>query len=65
MGEVEKEGRVLILKRIHVTYTLRGVTEEQHETVLRVLDFHQDHCPVARSIAGCIEITTSMEFAAP
>ncbi len=62
---MEKEGRVLIIKRIHVTDTVRGVVEEHRDTVQRVLGFHQDHCPVARSIAGCIDITTSVEFAAP
>lgn len=27
----------------------------------RVLDFHAEHCPVARSIGGCIDISTEVE----
>ncbi len=63
MGEIEKEGKVLIVKRIHVTYELGGVAEEDHETVARVLDFHADFCPVARSIREAIDITTSLNYA--
>ena len=34
------------------------------ETVVeRVLGFHADGCPVARSIRGAIEVTTSYELA--
>lgn len=62
MGEVEKDGRVLILKRIHVTYHLSGVEEDQKEAVDRVLAFHARYCPVARSIEGSIEITTELEY---
>ena len=53
---------MLVEKRIHVTYELAGVTAEQRETVERVLGFHADHCPVARSIAGSIAITTEVRF---
>lgn len=62
VGEVEKDGRVLVIKRIHVTYELAGVTVEQRETVERVLGFHADHCPVARSIGGSIAITTGVRY---
>lgn len=27
----------------------------------RVLDFHAERCPVARSIGGCIDISTEVE----
>jgi uncharacterized OsmC-like protein len=53
---------VLVVKRIHVTYELAGVTAEQQETVERVLGFHADHCPVARSIGGSISITTDVRY---
>ncbi len=62
VGEVEKDGRVLIVKRINVTYRLRGVDEDQIEAVDRVLGFHADYCPVARSISPQIEIATSYEL---
>ena len=58
-GEVEKDGRVLVIKRIHVTYHLK-VAAENRETAVRVHDMHADFCPVARSIKGCIDITTEL-----
>ena len=57
-GEVELEGSTLVLKRIHVTYEGLTVPEQDRAKVERVLAVHQDACPVARSIAGAIEITT-------
>lgn len=62
MGEIEKDGRVLVVKRIHVTYHLSGVDEDQKEAVDRVLRFHAGYCPVAKSIEAAIEITTDLEF---
>jgi uncharacterized OsmC-like protein len=61
-GEIEKDGSVLVVKRIHVEYRLRGVAEDQRETVDRVLGFHADKCPVARSISPQIAITTSVTY---
>ncbi len=61
MGEIEKDGNTLVIKRIHVTYDLR-LTPDQREAAERVLDFHADFCPVARSIRDSIEITTSLEM---
>jgi organic hydroperoxide reductase OsmC/OhrA len=58
-GEVEKDGRVLIIKRIHVTYHLK-LAPEQQETAERVHGFHADFCPVARSIRDSIDITTKL-----
>jgi uncharacterized OsmC-like protein len=61
-GEVEVEGKVLVLKRVHAHYRLAG--HDIDETVVdRVLGFHADGCPVARSIKGAIEVTTSYELA--
>ncbi|MCP5096671.1 MAG: hypothetical protein GY943_14050 [Chloroflexi bacterium] len=60
-GEVEKDGKVLIIKRIHVIHHLKTAVENR-ETVARVLDFHADFCPVARSIRDSIEITTKVKI---
>ena len=61
-GELELEGKVLVIKRIHVTYKgVRLADADQRATAERVLGFHADGCPVARSLKGGIEITTSME----
>ena len=59
-GEVELEGKVLVLKRIHVTYTGLDVDEQDAEKVARVLAVHADGCPVARSVRGSIDITTQL-----
>ena len=59
-GEVELEGKTLVVKRIRVTYKGLDVAEEDREKVDRVLAVHADGCPVARSLKGAIEITTEL-----
>jgi uncharacterized OsmC-like protein len=59
-GEVEVDGGVLVLKRIHARYQLRGDGIDRR-IVERVHGFHRERCPVARSIGAAIEITTSYE----
>ncbi|MDX1707167.1 MAG: OsmC family protein [Desulfobacterales bacterium] len=58
-GEIEKDGKVLIIRRIHVTYRLK-LKPEQQETAQKVHGFHADFCPVARSIKGSIDVTTEL-----
>lgn len=63
MGEIEKDGKVLVIKRIHTTYTLRGVdSAEDREKVERVHAFHADYCPVARSIRDAIDVSTELVY---
>ena len=63
LGEVEKEGGVLVLRRIHVKYKLHVPNpDEVRDTVARVLEMHVDKCPVALSIKGAIDVTTEVEF---
>ncbi len=62
-GEVEIEDGVLVLRRIHVRYTLRGCPPERREAAERAHSVHQGKCPVARSIAGAIAVTTELSFA--
>jgi organic hydroperoxide reductase OsmC/OhrA len=59
-GEVELEDKVLVIKRISVTYNLR-IAKEHLSTAARVHGFHADFCPVARSIGNCIEIRTTLQ----
>ncbi len=59
-GEVELEGRTLVVKRILVTYEGLSIDERDRDKVERVLAVHQDACPVARSVKGAIEITTAL-----
>jgi hypothetical protein len=47
----------------HVTYRLVA-DETQRATIERVLGFHADRCPVARTIGGCVEMSTSLELEA-
>jgi uncharacterized OsmC-like protein len=60
-GEVEKEGKVLVIRRIRVRYRLNIATEHR-ETAERVHGFHADYCPVARTISDCVEIETFLEM---
>lgn len=61
VGEIEKDGKVLIVRRIHVTYELDASADDR-ETAERVHGFHADYCPVARTISGSVAITTELTF---
>lgn len=50
-----------MITRIHVTYTGLTLDANDRKKVERVLRFHADACPVARSIRGSIEVTTALE----
>jgi organic hydroperoxide reductase OsmC/OhrA len=58
-GEVEADGKVLILRRIHVRYHAR-IPSEKRDVVERILAVHADSCPIARSLQGSIGIVTSL-----
>ncbi len=58
--EVSADG-VLLLRRIHVRYTLRA-DPGRRDAVDRAFQRHVGKCPVARSIGGCVEITTDLEL---
>jgi uncharacterized OsmC-like protein len=60
-GEIELERQVLVIRRIHVTYTGVELPEGRTEAFERALATHADGCPVARSLKGAIEVTTSFE----
>jgi uncharacterized OsmC-like protein len=57
-GEVENEDGVLVIRRIHVEFTIRA-SEEQRQTVERVHGFYAANCPVYRSLRAAIQITSS------
>ncbi len=61
MGEIEKDGRVLIVRRIHVTYHLR-LQPDQREAAERAHAAHAENCPVYRTIHDCVAITTALEM---
>lgn len=58
-GEVELEGKVLVLRRIHVKLELRAAAEHR-ETAERVHGFFADGCPLYRSLKPAIGITTEL-----
>jgi uncharacterized OsmC-like protein len=61
VGEVVEENKVLILKRIHVTYKLKAPASKR-EAAERAHGAHANHCPVAKSLIAAIDITTSLEI---
>ena len=52
---------MLVIRRIHVRYRLK-IDPARREIAERVLGFHADFCPVARTIGGCVAITTSLDM---
>jgi uncharacterized OsmC-like protein len=60
-GEVEVDGGVLVIRRIHAHYKLRA-PGTQREAIERVHAIHADRCPVARSLRGAIDVSTSLEL---
>jgi organic hydroperoxide reductase OsmC/OhrA len=58
-GEVELEGKVLVLRRVHARLELR-VAPEHRETAARVHGFFADSCPLYRSLRAAIAITTEL-----
>ena len=65
-GEVENDGGVLVIRRVHVTHLLRaedpGVVRE---TVERVHGVYAQNCPVYRSLSPAFQITSSVEITQP
>ena len=57
-GEVENEEGVLVIRRIHVSFSLLA-PESVRETVERVHRFYANKCPVYRSLHTAIKITSS------
>ena len=57
VGELEKESGVLVIKRVHVKYTLKV-----DSAIQRAFDLHANSCPVYRSIYTSIDITKELEI---
>lgn len=60
---MELEGKVLVVKRIHVRLRLRAPADSR-ETAERVHGIFADGCPIYRSIRAAIGITTELAFEA-
>jgi uncharacterized OsmC-like protein len=61
-GEVEVEDGVLVLRRIHVVFSLRGAAEEKAESANRAHDAFKMKCPVYRSVYRAIDVTTELKI---
>ena len=61
VGEVELEGKVLVIKRVKQIFHL-AANERDRETIERVLEVYADSCPVARSVKDSIEITSKLDL---
>jgi uncharacterized OsmC-like protein len=61
-GEVEVEEGVLVLRRIHVVFTLRGVAAGNVAAAQRAHEVFKPKCPVYRSIHRAIDITTELKL---
>ena len=59
VGEVELEGKVLVIRRIHVRLRLRAA-EADRATAQRVHGFYAENCPIYRSLKAAIAITTEL-----
>lgn len=52
---------MLVIRRIEVTYRLK-IDDEHRDSAERVLEFHADYCPVAKTLSGCVEIEIRLEM---
>jgi len=61
VGEIEVEGKVLVIKRIKQTFHLTAA-ESDRKTIESVLEVYADSCPVAASVKGSIEISSELDL---
>lgn len=51
---------MLVLRRIHVVFTLKGVAPGKVTAAERAHDVFKDKCPVYRSVHRAIDVTTEL-----
>ena len=51
-----------MIKRIHVTYTLKADPDADRDKIQRAFEHHMPRCPVYRSIGAAVAMTTSLEL---
>jgi len=62
-GEVESEGGVLVIKRVHVTHTLQNEDPDAiRDAVERLHGVYAQGCPVYRSLSPAFQITSSVHI---
>ena len=60
-GDIEKEDKTLVVRRIRVHYKLEGAADQQ-DVVERVHNMHKEYCPVYRTVYRSIDISTTYEL---
>ena len=55
------EDKVLVLRRIHVAFVLRGSAEREPEAQ-RAHEHYKSRCPIYRSIHQAIDVTSALEL---
>jgi uncharacterized OsmC-like protein len=60
-GFNEMQGKIPVLTRIHVHYTIQ-IPEGSREKVDRALSTHVERCPTAQSLAGAVDVTWSADI---
>ncbi len=60
-GFNEMQGKIPLLTRIHVHYTLQ-IPAGSREKVDRALSTHVERCPTAQSLAGAVDVTWSADI---
>jgi len=64
VGEVETEGNVLVIRRIHVSMRLTAPSSAR-EVVERAHGCYAMNCPLYRTLHGAIQLTSSYELVEP
>jgi uncharacterized OsmC-like protein len=59
---VEAEDGVLVLRRIHVVFVLKGVPVDKVDMARRAHDVFKMKCPVYRSVYRSIDVTTELKL---
>ncbi len=60
-GFNEMQGKIPLLTRIHVHYTIQ-IPAGSREKVDRALSTHVEKCPTAQSLAGAVDVTWSADI---
>jgi uncharacterized OsmC-like protein len=58
---VEVEEGVLVVRRIHVVFTLRGLPADKIAAAERAHEVFKPKCPLYRSLHRAIDITTELK----
>jgi uncharacterized OsmC-like protein len=61
-GDVEADDGVLVLRRIHVVFTLAGAAADRIDSATRAHEVFKMKCPVYRSVYRAIDVTTELKI---